>query len=81
MREVDGEFGALTEEILDRITAIQELCGTLSMAQLDDADPRSAFRDGRSGSAALAGCARPESAERNGRPDRAPANYGCPQSC
>ena len=31
---------ALQEEILDRITAIQELCGTLSMAQLDDADPR-----------------------------------------
>jgi hypothetical protein len=34
---------ALQEEILDRITAIQELCGTLSMAQLDDADRRSHF--------------------------------------
>ncbi len=34
---------ALQEEILDRITAIQELCGTLAMAQLDDADARSHF--------------------------------------
>ncbi len=34
---------ALQQEILDRITAIQKLCGTLSMAQLDDADPRSHF--------------------------------------
>jgi hypothetical protein len=34
---------ALQEEILDRVTAIQELCGTLSMAQLDGADRRSHF--------------------------------------
>lgn len=34
---------ALEQEILDRVTAIQELCGTQSMARLDGADRRSHF--------------------------------------
>ena len=73
---------ALQEEILDRITAIQELYGTLSMAQLDDADPRSHFGMAEAVALLSRDVRGPNPRKGTGaRIERPPTNYGCPQSC